>query len=249
MAQAFDAAPVFIRADLRAALNRAHEHQSETGDWLDGLQRLAVMAEARHAWNCEFCQACKDALSPYTVSGAHDHLGALPASWVDVIHRVVTDPGRLSARWYAQAKADGMVEDEIIEVISIAVQAVVVDCFTAGIGMETPLPLPANSGQPQKQPLRQHRTDAKTGPGWAATIAPEDAGDDFIDFYDNESHFYIRRSLTLVPGETRRLWDLLNNLYMEDPRLYELEGMVRHISRAQMEFLAARASALLGCYY
>jgi hypothetical protein len=241
----FDTAPVMIRADLRAALNRAHECQSEAGDWLDGTQRLAVMAEARQAWDCEFCQSCKDALSPYAVTGSHVHLGTLPHAWIDVIHRVVTDSGRLSARWYAQALTDGMVEDEVIEVISIAVQAVVVDCFTAGIGMETPAALPAKAGEAS----RQHRADAKTGPGWAATIAPEDADDDFVDFYDNESHFYIRRSLTLVPGETRRLWDLLNNLYMEDPRLYELEGMERQISRAQMEFLAARASALLGCYY
>ena len=36
---------------------------------------------------------------------------------------------------------------------------------------------------------------------------------------------------------------------LEDPRIYELEGLERGISRAQMEFLAARASALLGCYY
>ena len=43
--------------------------------------------------------------------------------------------------------------------------------------------------------------------------------------------------------------DLLNSLYLEDPRLFELEGLERGISRAQMEFLAARASALLGCYY
>ena len=74
-------------------------------------------------------------------------------------------------------------------------------------------------------------------------------GDDFADFYDGDRHFYIRRSLTLVPGECRRLWHLLNSLYLEDPRITELEGVERGISRAQMEFLAARASALLGCYY
>ena len=61
--------------------------------------------------------------------------------------------------------------------------------------------------------------------------------------------FYIRRSMTLLPNETRRLWILLDNLYLEDPRIDELDGIERGISRAQMEFLAARASALLGCFY
>ena len=99
------------------------------------------------------------------------------------------------------------------------------------------------------QPARRRDPTAKTGPGWAATIAPEDADAGFADFYANDSHFYIRRSLTLLPGETRRIWSMLNALYMEDPRVRELDGLERGISRAQIEFLAARASALLGCYY
>ena len=66
-----------------------------------------------------------------------------------------------------------------------------------------------------------------------STIAPENAGPDFEDFYANESHFYIRRSLTLVPDEVRRFWDLMNPLYMEDPRINEIDGLDRGISRAQ----------------
>ncbi len=245
MAQAYDGAPVALRPDLRDALNRTHERLAQTGSWLSGRQRLDVATEARNAWDCPLCQASREALSPYTVTGDHASLGRLPDRWVDVIHRVVTDPGRLSARWYHDALDGGMAEDEIIEVISVAVQAVVIDCFTAGIGMDRPAPPPASPGEPD----RKHPAEAKTGPGWAATIAPRDAGPDFADFYDNESHFYIRRSLTLVPDETRRLWDLLNHLYLEDPRVFELDGLERGISRAQIEFLAARASALLGCYY
>ena len=245
MAQAYDTAPVALRDDLRDALNRAHERLAQPGSWLDGPQRLAVAAEARHAWDCALCQARKDSISPYAVTGEHASLGQLPPAGVDAIHRVVTDSGRLSARWYHETLDGGMVEDELIEVISVTVQAVVIDCFTAGIGMDRPASPTASPGQAD----RSHRTEAKTGTGWAATIAPEDAKPDFADFYDNDSHFYIRRSLTLVPDETRRLWDLLNHLYMEDPRTIELDGMDRDISRAQMEFLAARASALLGCYY
>lgn len=245
MDRPYDASPVVMRVDLAVALNRNHERLAQPGSWLDGAQRLAVVAEARHAWDCLLCRKRKSSVSPYSVDGNHDALGILAPAWVEVIHRVVTDPGRLSQRWYQEALDSGIAEDEIIEVISVTVQAVVTDCFTTAIGMETPSFPDAATGQPP----RRHAPEARPGPGWAATIAPEDAGPDFVDFYDNESHFFIRRSLTLVPDETRRLWELLNALYMEDPRIYELEGLERGISRAQMEFLAARASALLGCYY
>ena len=80
-------------------------------------------------------------------------------------------------------------------------------------------------------------------------VNAEDALSDFEAFYANDSHFYIRRSLTLLPDESIRLWDYLNTLYMPDPRVFELDGLERGINRAQIEFLAARASAVLGCYY
>lgn len=234
-----------IRDDLRAALLRAWDELGHAGAWLDGEQRLAVAAEARQARNCALCRARKEALSPYAVSGEHEHLGRLPEAWVEAIHRVVTDSGRLSERWYRAALDTGLVEDELIEIISVTVIAVTADAFLLGIGLPS-APLPeVRPGQP----LRRHEPTAKRGPGWAQTVAPEDADASFADFYANESHFYIRRSLTLVPEETRRLWAFLNALYMEDPRVRELEGLSRGISRAQIEFLAARASALLGCYY
>ena len=55
--------------------------------------------------------------------------------------------------------------------------------------------------------------------------------------------------MTLVKKDTRNLWDLLDHLYPEDPRVFELQDLDRGISRAQMEFLAVRASSLLGCFY
>lgn len=234
-----------IRDDLRAALLKAWDELGQAGAWLDAGQRLAVAGEARQARTCALCRARKEALSPYAVSGAHEHLDLVPEPWVEVIHRVVTDPGRLSERWYRAALDAGVIEDELIEIISVTVITVTADAFALGLGL-APAALPqARSGRP----ARRHEPTAKRGPGWAQTVAPEDADAGFAEFYANESHFYIRRSLTLVPEETRRLWALLNTLYMQDPRVRELEGLSRGISRAQIEFLAARASALLGCYY
>ena len=87
------------------------------------------------------------------------------------------------------------------------------------------------------------------GPGWTPTVAPEDAGPELGDFYETGPAAYIRRALTLVPGEANRLWPLLNQLYLGNPLRVELEGVERAISRAQMEFIATRTSAYLDCFY
>ena len=192
------------------------------------------------------CKKQKLELSPYTISGQkHQGIGQLEFPWINVIHRVTNDPGRLSEKWFKEALSNGLKEDEFIEIVSVCVQAIAIDIFMICIGLPAPKLPTVVPGKPD----RKRASGAKVGPGWVRTIAPEDAGPSFKDFYSNESHFYIRRSLTLLPKETRRLWYLLNNLYLEDPRIFELEGHNRGISRAEMEFLAARASALLGCYY
>ncbi len=220
MVNPFEAAPVGLRSDRSQALGRAWTWLAGSGSWLDCSQRLAVAAEARHAWGCGLCQQRQAALSPYAITGHHDDLGHLPPAWVEVVHRVVTDAGRLSERWFREALAAGMEEDEFVEIICVVVLTVTVDAFALGIGMPT-LALPvATPGTPP----RSRPPTAKPGPGWVATIAPQDAGPDFADFYANDSHFYIRRSLTLVPEETRRLWDLLNSLYLEDPEFTNSMG-------------------------
>lgn len=45
---------------------------------------------------CRLCQDRVDALSPYSVDGAHDDLGHLSDGAVEAIHRIRTDNGRLT---------------------------------------------------------------------------------------------------------------------------------------------------------
>ncbi len=245
MENLFTDPPLAIRADLLSALHTSWAELGEVGAWLDAGERIAVAAAARQAWDCPLCQRRKEALSPYTITGSHYATSALPDSWVEVIHRVVTDSGRLSEAWLKEVLAGDIVEDEFVEIVSVAVIAVTIDTFTAAIGRAA-LALPtAKPGEP----LRQPEPSAKPGPGWISTIAPEDAGPDFADFYAGGSDFYIRRALTLVPAEVRRFFALMNTLYMPDPRVHEFDGLDRSIVRAQAEYLAARASARLNCYY
>ena len=241
-----DTSPLTVRDDLKSALTRAWSEVARTGDWLSGEQRLAIANEARNAWQCKLCQRRKEALSPYTVKGAHDHLGALPDAWVEAVHRIVTDSGRITESWYASTIAAGITEDEFIELLSLVTIVTGVDTFMRAIGLP-PLVLPATGEQ--GTPPRRRPDGAKPGPGWAPTVAPEDAGPELGDFYETGPAAYIRRALTLVPGEANRFWPLLNQLYLSNPLRVELEGVERAISRAQMEFIATRTSAYLDCFY
>lgn len=237
--------PFSIRDDLRSAINTAWSEISEEGAWLSGEQRLAVAREARFAWGCNLCQQRKEALSPYAIKGEHDQLGELPGNWIEAIHRIVTDSGRITESWYHSTIAAGILEDEFIELLSLTTMVTCVDTFVRGIGLK-PLTLPDSAST--AEPARKRPGGVETGPGWAPTISPEMAGPELGNYYDN-GHQYIRRSLTLVPEELRRFWNLMNALYMANPAVVELEGVDRGISRGQIEFVATRVSAYLDCFY
>lgn len=246
MTNPFENAPRTIRRPLRAALETAWSQLAEPGAWLTGAQRLAVVAEARNAWDCLLCAERKSALSPYAIAGDHDGLGDLPEEWIDVIHRVATDSGRLTQNWLNGVLEAGVEEDEFVEIVGVTILAITIDAFVDGVGMDrVPLP-PVQSGTPPRK-----RWDGATpGPGWVATTAPENAGSVLADHYvDGRGKFNIVRSLTLVPGAATQLFGLLDQLYMPNPGINELDGIDRSISRAQMEFLAARSSSIFGCFY
>ena len=244
-AAALHAASLAPRADLVGALDIAWRRLAEPGEWLTGAERIAVAECARQAWSCEACDVRKAALSPYGPAPDHAGTDGIDPAWIDVIHFIIRDSGRMTRRVYDEALAAGMKEDEFVEVAAVAILTQTIDAFAFGIGLpQMALPAPIEGAPP-----RERMEKATPGPGWVPTIAPEDASPDFADFFDNDYHFFIRRALTLVPRQARQYWDLTRELYLEDPRVHELEGLERSISRSQMEFLAARASALLGCYY
>ena len=68
----------------------------------------------RHSWDCDLCRLRKSRASPYSLTGKHQTLEDLPVLWVDVIHRAVNDPGRLSERWFKEALSSGLLEDEFV---------------------------------------------------------------------------------------------------------------------------------------
>lgn len=131
----YGAALVPVRDDFAAAHTCFWKRLALPGAWWTGAERVAIAAEVRHARHCALCQARRQALTPAAVEGQHDHRGALPDAAVEVIHRVVTDPGRLSRKWLNDTLATGLSAEQYVEIIGTLVAMVSIDSFCRGIGM------------------------------------------------------------------------------------------------------------------
>ena len=155
----YEQAPIEIREDLAAAHRRARDHLAQPGTWWDGAQRVALMAEARNAMDCALCRRRKEALSPAAVAGTHDSLGELPEIAVEIVHRIRTDPARLTRAWYEGVIEAGLTPEQYVEIVSVVAHTVALDSFAQGIGVSPlPLPRPANG-----MPARHRPAGARPG--------------------------------------------------------------------------------------
>ncbi len=241
----YDSAGMAVRADLVAAHRRAWAHMARPGTWWDGARRVAIAAEARNAVDCELCRRRKEALSPHAVAGTHDHRGDLPANLVDVIHCVRNDAGRLTERWYRHVIDDGLSDAEYVETVAIVATIAVMDSFARAIGVAA-LPLPAPVAGP---PTRARPDGARIDRSWVPMIAPEDATGPEADLYSGRTPSNIRRALSLVPDDCRAYIAHYETHYLPSDRMREFDNEYRAITRAQLELLAGRVSALNRCAY
>ncbi len=241
----YGAAAVPVRDDFAAAHSRFWQRLSTPGAWWTSAERIAIAAEVRNAWQCMLCQARKEALSPNAVQGEHDHLGPLPDTAVDVIHRVVTDPGRLSKPWFDGIMAAGLSEAQYVEIIGTLVALVSIDSFCRGIGMPLhPLPEPQPGGPSQYVP-----TPTVAGEAWVPMLSADHASGAETDLFDMRPAANVIRAMSLVPDEIRTLKDLSTAHYLKNSQVRDPKASRGPLSRAQMELIAGRVSVLRECFY
>lgn len=240
----YDHSPYVIRDDLAASHERVWERIAKAGTWLDGATRIQVAAEARHARGCALCAQQKEALSPFAVDGDHDMLGALSDDRVELIHRVVADPGRLTKSWSEALRAGGIPDTDYVEIVSIIAHVTAIDTFGRALGLaEQPLPAPIEGA-----PSRYRPAEARQAEAWLPNIAWDEAGPNEADYCKGRESS-IRRALTLVPDEARSFFDLGANQYLPGDAMQDYARQVRAINRAQIELLAGRVSAINQCTY
>ncbi len=241
----FDYGAMHVREEIQAAHRRLWEHLRAPGTWWTGTQRVAIAAEARQADDCNFCAARKAALSPAAVQGEHRSIGELPENVVDAIHRVRTDPARLSRPWFDAVIASGLDVAPYVELLGVVTMITGVDYFARALGV-APLPLPEpHAGAPS----RHVPASAKSGTAWVPMIAPEDASGPEADLYPPGAMIpNIMRALSLVPAEVRVLQTLAAAHYLPVEQISDPTAR-RALDRMQMELIAARVSALNQCFY
>jgi hypothetical protein len=229
----------YLRDDLKAAHTRSWAELAEPGAFLTGTQRVAVAATARAARSCPLCAERKTALSPFAVIGTHldsppGTSDSLPEAVIDVIHRLSTDPGRLTRAWFDEIIATGVERETYVEVVSVVTTTVIIDTLHRSLGLNVPqLPQPI-AGDPSGE-KNAHAVDAGA---WVPVMdAEQDLAETGLPTVPN-----IARAMGLVPSAVALFFRTFR------PH-YQLKDIKLTISQAQAEFVASRVSSLNECFY
>jgi hypothetical protein len=236
-----------VRDDIVESQARAWRSLSEPGTWWTAAQRVAIGREVRASRTCPLCADRKQALSPNAVNGEHDSPTDLSTATVDAVHRIVTDPGRLTCRIVEAMIDEGLTDAHFVELVSVVCIVTAIDGFARTIGAEAaafPIPQP---GEPSR--IRPEHTEDDGY--WVPTIPYEVGRQPGIGLYDESSFMpNVGRGLSLVPPEVHTARDLMLAHYMPYTSVisnYEPPG--RPIDRMQIELVAARVSAKNNCFY
>ena len=218
---------------LKQAHAQSWQKIASAGEFFTAAERVAFVRTAREALTCELCSDRKQALSPNAVAGSHEHSGSLDSLVVDMIHRIRTDPGRLTKAWFDEV-VQHIGKPEYVEIVSVVTSSVIIDTTHNAMGLGLPaLPQPA-AGRPQ----RQFNQNAVEGGAWVPILAADnDMADTGLPRVPN-----IARALGLVPSALELFFTTFR------PH-YALKDIDMSISQGQAEFVAARVSALNECFY
>lgn len=237
--------PYPIRPDLISAYQDAWHKLANPGTWWTGAERVAIAQEVRNARECAFCLEQKQALSPFApVPGEHIRTTELGAEVLDVVHRLTTDPSRLTGDWVETLTTDVISKGHYVEILSVVVTTLCIDSFNQALGFEVePLPEPLPGQPTQYQP---EGLESETA--WVPMIGELGANEE--DLWPENRSANVIRAMSLVPDAVRLLKSLSSVQYLEmqDVANPAADGG-RSTSRAQMEFIAARVSAINDCFY
>ncbi len=234
-----------IRDDLATAIDRSWDRLSSPGTWWSASERLAIADETRRATQCDLCHRRIEALSPYTVDGAHDGGGVLPENIVEVIHRVRTDSGRLREAWFDEIMASGLTDTAYVEIVGVVATITALDTFDRALGSPA-RPLP--SAKPG-EPTRHRPRGARKTIAWVATLAEDDVAEEDPDPYAGFEPVNIHRAMSLVPEEVAGFFELDQALYLPQAAIRDLDNEYRALTHSQFELIAARMAALNQCFY
>lgn len=151
----------------------------------------------------------------------------LPQGAIEAAARLSADP-HVDKAWVDRIEAGGVSLPAYVEIMGIVSRLTAVDTFLFGIGAEQrPLPEPVPG-----EPSRELVPEAVINGGHAPTVGPASAPN----------------ALSAVAAEAAAWNDLHDLLYLSMPEMGDLR-IVKDLSRAQLEFVAARTSLINDCFF
>ncbi len=202
------------------------------GDWLDGAARIAVWEQARDAQTNELDRQRRQALSPAAVNATHPAAGPLSSQANEVVHRIASDPGRLSERW-AHDAIEHLEHGErtYTELVGVTAITRAIDRFDRALG-------------------RKPRTIPQPKLGDPSQVTPDDVGNvgAWVSQRINKERANVSRALSLVPVTDQTWRHMVNEFYSHGEAFFDL-AWDRPLSRAQTELVAARTTLLNQCFY
>ena len=243
---AYHNADLPIRDDLFAAHQSFWQRLAKPGAWFDGRHRVAIAAESRNAWDCSFCTARKNALSPHALEARHDRVSNLPETALDAVHRIVTDQQRISRKWIEDNAKKDLSEAAYVELLGLVVAVISIDEFHRTLGLpleELPAPEPG-------EPSGYLPAGAERGTGFVPMLPADGPLGENQDLWQPGFTANVIRALSFVPDAVRDWKNLAAAQYLSIEGMANMVGQDdRAINRMQMEVLAARVSAMNECFY
>ena len=145
-----------------------------------------------------------------------------------------------------ELEAGKISEEAYIEIVTIISKIIIIDRFAEALGVtEFPLPAP----MPGK-PSGRRAQGAKMHNAWISLVEPKDAVPEDGNIYVSEaSAAGVVKALSLVPDAWHEYWALGDAHYIHHEDVFDFDLDLRAITRAQIEVVAARVSAIHQCVY
>lgn len=248
-----DDSRIVVRAAQRDACQGMWDRLARPGTWWDGSERASLVRAVRAARSCDLCARRKAALSPRSVSGAHDGMdGSLPAIAVEAVHRLATDSGRLTEDWYGELLDGGLVPAQYVEIVGVVAMATVTDTFHRAVGAAPPrIPDPVPG-----VPSRVEPDGARVLSAWVPTVPFDRLPPELVALFGSIRSTLPARelekrgpsrvgnvmlALSLVPAEQHAFSSLSSAAFYRSTELA--------LTDDQRELVASATSAYNDCFY
>ena len=192
-----------------------------------------MVRESRAAASCGECDDQSRLLSS-SVFQSHSKATELPDSIVGAIHKIQSDPGRMTKRHLENCVDNGFSVERYVEMVSVVATSVIIDTMHKALSLPIPEVVDIHEGEP----LGQEKPTVVDAGAWVP-IAPADPELNEIGIPRAAN---IVRSMGAVPSAVLMFFTVFRSHYMVTDLPVEIE-------RSQAELAAARVSLLNQCFY